>query len=381
MPSYQRQPVSFVRGQGMQLWDQQGNVYLDAIAGVAVTNLGHAHPEIAEVISQQARCLLHTSNLFGIQWQQQLAEKLCQLAQMDGAFFANSGAEANEAALKIARLHGKQLGISASKVVVMENSFHGRTFATLAATGNPAIKQDFTPLPDDFIRVPYNDIDAVKVLTTRTDIAAVLLEPVQGEGGVNPVEATYLQQLRTVCDQQQWLLMLDEVQTGLGRTGQWFAYQHSDIVPDVMTLAKALGNGLPIGACLAKGAAAQLLQAGTHASTFGGNPLVCRTACQVLDIIQRDQLVINAQQRGQQLLQRLQEQLAGHPNVISIRGVGLMLAIELNQDASHLVSQALQQQQLLISVTRQKNIRLLPALICGAEQIEEIVQRLVALLN
>lgn len=379
MPNYARQAVSFVRGQGMYLWDAQGNQYLDAIAGVAVTNLGHSHPEISQVISQQAQTLLHTSNMFAIGWQQQLAEKLCQLANMDAAFFANSGAEANEAALKLARLHAKQHAIGHSKIVVMENSFHGRTLATLAATDHPAIKQDFAPFPDDFIRVPYNDIAAISALIGKHPIAAVLLEPIQGEGGVHCASNHYLQALRKICDEQNWLLMLDEVQTGIGRTGHWFAHQASGIVPDVMTLAKALGNGLPIGACLAKGKAAQLFTVGAHASTFGGNHFVCRTACKVLEIIQRDQLLANAQQRGQQLLHSLQEKLARHPQVLAIRGQGLMLALELKQDASELVSQALQEQRLLISVTRQKTIRLLPALICTEEQTEQIAQRLAAL--
>ena len=269
MQTYARQPVSFVRGQGARLWDDQGIEYLDAIAGVAVTNLGHAHPEIAAAIAEQAGLLLHTSNMFGISWQQQLGERLCALAGMERAFFCNSGAEANETALKLARLHAHRLGAAQPQVLVMENSFHGRTFATLAATGNPAVHRGFEPLMPGFVRVPYNDLDAVRAAAVATPgIVAVLVEPVQGEGGVRVASRDYLRELRSLCNEHGWLFMVDEVQTGMGRTGAWFGFEHASIVPDVITLAKGLGNGFPIGACLARGEAAELFTPGHHGSTL-----------------------------------------------------------------------------------------------------------------
>lgn len=380
MPTYTRQNVSFVRGEGARLWDEQGREYLDAIAGVAVTNLGHANPEITAVISQQASLLLHTSNMFGIPWQEQLAQKLCSLAGMERAFFCNSGAEANEAALKIARLHARVRNIANPQIVVMSNSFHGRTLATLAATDNRNVQQGFEPLMGGFIRVPYNEIEALRDLVSNKSIVAVLLEPVQGEGGVHCASPTYLSAVRQLCDKQDWLLMMDEVQTGMGRTGQWFGFQHADITPDVITLAKGLGNGFPIGACLAHGKAAQLFAAGSHASTFGGNPLGCRIACQVIDIMQRDLIPQKAAQLGQQLLADLCQKLKDHPNVLAIRGIGLMVGIELNYPAIDLVSRALTEQRLLITITRKQTIRLLPALICTAEQVDDIVFRISRLL-
>jgi len=380
MPTYTRQNVSFVRGEGAQLWDEQGREYLDAIAGVAVTNLGHANPEITAVISQQASLLLHTSNMFGIPWQEQLAQKLCSLAGMERAFFCNSGAEANEAALKIARLHARVRNIANPQIVVMSNSFHGRTLATLAATDNRDVQQGFEPLMGGFIRVPYNEVEALRDLVFNKSIVAVLLEPVQGEGGVHCASPTYLSAVRQLCDKQDWLLMMDEVQTGMGRTGQWFGFQHADITPDVITLAKGLGNGFPIGACLAQGKAAQLFAAGSHASTFGGNPLGCRIACQVIDIMQRDLIPQKAAQLGQQLLADLYQKLKDHPNVLAIRGIGLMVGIELNYPAIDLVSRALTEQRLLITITRKQTIRLLPALICTAEQVDDIVFRISRLL-
>lgn len=380
MPTYTRQNVAFVRGEGARLWDEQGREYLDAIAGVAVTNLGHANPEITAVISQQASLLLHTSNMFGIPWQEQLAQKLCSLAGMERAFFCNSGAEANEAALKIARLHARVRNIANPQIVVMSNSFHGRTLATLAATDNRDVQQGFEPLMGGFIRVPYNEIEALRDLVSNKSIVAVLLEPVQGEGGVHCASPTYLSAVRQLCDKQDWLLMMDEVQTGMGRTGQWFGFQHADITPDVITLAKGLGNGFPIGACLAHGKAAQLFAAGSHASTFGGNPLGCRIACQVIDIMQRDLIPQKAAQLGQQLLADLCQKLKDHPNVLAIRGIGLMVGIELNYPAIDLVSRALIEQRLLITITRKQTIRLLPALICTAEQVDDIVFRISRLL-
>lgn len=382
MRAYARQPVSFTRGSGARLWDQQGVEYLDAIAGVAVTSLGHANTEIAQVIAEQAGTLLHTSNVFRIDWQEQLGERLCALTGMEKAFFCNSGAEANEAALKLARLYGHHKQVAQPQILVMENAFHGRTIATLTATDNPAKQQGFEPLLPGFLRVPFNDIDAVRRMAEQSpDIVAVLIEPVQGEGGIRVADAAYLRALRTLCDQQGWLLMLDEIQCGMGRTGAWFAHQHTGIVPDVMTVAKALGNGFPIGACLARGEVADLLSPGQHGTTFGGNPLACRVGCTVLDIMARDDLPKRAATLGDRLLSGLRDALAGHPEVVTIRGLGLMVGIELNRDCKELVGRALNEQRLLITVTRNSTIRLLPALICDEAQLDDIVARVAALLS
>ncbi|AYW40777.1 TPA: aspartate aminotransferase family protein [Burkholderia aenigmatica] len=382
MRAYARQPVSFVRGSGARLWDEQGVEYLDAIAGVAVTSLGHAHPEIAAVIAEQAGMLLHTSNVFRIDWQERLGERLCALTSMQRAFFCNSGAEANEAALKLARLHGHRKQVAEPKILVMENGFHGRTIATLSATGNPAKQQGFEPLLPGFLRVPYDDIEAVRQMAANAPgIVAVLIEPVQGEGGIRVASADYLRDLRALCDQQDWLLMLDEIQAGMGRTGAWFGHQHAGITPDVMTVAKALGNGFPIGACLARGAAADLFSPGQHGSTFGGNPLACRVGCTVLDLMTRDKLPERAGVLGTRLLTGLRKALSGHPNVTAIRGQGLMIGIEMNQPCKELVGRALAEQRLLITVTRDTTIRLLPPLICDETQIDDIVVRVSRLLS
>lgn len=380
MRAYARQPVSFVRGRGARLWDDQGVEYLDAIAGVAVTSLGHAHPEIAAVMAEQAATLLHTSNVFRIDWQEQLGERLCALAGMEKVFFCNSGAEANETALKLARLHGHRKQVAEPQILVMENAFHGRTLATLAATGNAAKQQGFEPQMPGFVRVPYDDIDAVRRAAREAPgIVAVLVEPVQGEGGIRVASPGYLRALREFCDSQGWLLMLDEIQTGLGRTGAWFAHRHAGITPDVMTLAKALGNGVPIGACLARGAAADLFSPGQHGSTFGGNPLACRVACAVLDIMERDGIAQRAALLGERLLAGLRQALGGHQGVQAIRGQGMMAGIELNRNCQELVGRALAEQRLLITVTRERTIRLLPPLICGEAQIDDIVARVASL--
>lgn len=380
MRAYARQPVSFVRGRGARLWDEQGVEYLDAIAGVAVTSLGHAHPEIAAVMAEQAATLLHTSNVFRIDWQEQLGERLCVLAGMEKVFFCNSGAEANETALKLARLHGHRKQVAQPQILVMENAFHGRTLATLAATGNAAKQQGFEPQMPGFVRVPYDDIDAVRRAAQEVPgIVAVLVEPVQGEGGIRVASPGYLRALRELCDSQGWLLMLDEIQTGLGRTGAWFAHRHAGIAPDVMTLAKALGNGVPIGACLARGTAANLFSAGQHGSTFGGNPLACRVACAVLDIMERNGIAQRAALLGERLLAGLRLALGGHPGVQAIRGLGLMAGIELNRNCQELVGRALVEQRLLITVTRERTIRLLPPLICDEAQIDDIVARVASL--
>lgn len=383
MSTYQPLALSFTRGLGTRLWDQSGREYLDAVAGVAVTNVGHSHPMLVDAIRDQAGLLLHTSNLYSIDWQQRLAQKLTRLAGMDRVFFNNSGAEANETALKLARLHGWHKYIEQPLVVVMENAFHGRTLGTLAASDGPAVRLSYSDLPGDYIKVPFGDLLAFdKVCVTHGHrIAAVLVEPIQGEGGAQVAPAGYLKALRERCTRRDWLLMLDEIQTGMGRTGKWFAFQYEGIVPDVMTLAKGLGNGVPIGACLARGKAAELFTPGSHGSTFGGNPLACRVGCTVIDIIEQQALVENARVRGQHLLGRLQEVLGGHPQVMQVRGRGLMIGIELREAIPELTRIAAEQHGLLINVTRGKVIRLLPPLVLEAAEVEQIVQGLAASLD
>ena len=356
MSTYARLPVSFERGEGAYLFDTNGDQYLDALAGIAVCSVGHANPQIAEAIADQARTLIHTSNVYGIPNQTELGEKLCKLAGMDKVFFGNSGAEANEAAIKLSRLYGKNKGIERSKIVVMTGSFHGRTLATLSATGSRKVQAGFSPLVEGFVRVDYNDIDALeKVAETTKDITAVLLEPVQGEGGIVIPDAGYLKAVRALCDKHDWLMMLDEVQSGVGRTGEWFAFQHEGITPDVMSLAKALGNGVPIGACLAAGKASEVLSAGTHGSTYGGNPLVTRVALEVLDIMEKQKLLENAKNMGEYLKQQFEHEFVGVDAVKEIRGLGLMIGIQLDRDCGELVKAALAN-KLLINVTAGKVI-------------------------
>ena len=376
MSTYQPLALSFSRGLGTRLWDQAGREYLDAVAGVAVTNVGHSHPKIVCAISEQAGLLLHTSNLYSIDWQQRLARQLTQLAGMDRAFFNNSGAEANETALKLARLHGWHKGIEQPLVVVMQNAFHGRTLGTLSASDGPAVRLGFNELPGDFVKVPFGDLKALdKVQQAHgSRIVAILMEPIQGESGVQLAPPGYLKALRELCDRRAWLLMLDEIQTGIGRTGQWFAFQHEGIIPDVMTLAKGLGNGIPIGACLARGKAAELFTPGSHGSTFGGNPLACRVGCTVLEIIEEQGLLENATLQGKRLLDRLRSELADDPNVLAIRGQGLMIGIELKQPIRDLTLIAARDHGLLINVTRGKTIRLLPPLTIDEREVEMIVR-------
>jgi acetylornithine aminotransferase len=376
MTTYQPLALSFSKGLGTRLWDQAGREYLDAVAGVAVTNVGHSHPKIVSAISEQAGLLLHTSNLYSIDWQQQLAQKLTQLAGMERAFFNNSGAEANETALKLARLYGWQKGIEQPLVVVMENAFHGRTLGTLSASDGPAVRLGFNDLPGDFVKVPFGDLKALdKVQQAHGPrIVAILMEPIQGESGVQMAPPGYLKAIRERCTRHAWLLMLDEIQTGIGRTGQWFAFQHEGIVPDVMTLAKGLGNGIPIGACLARGKAADLFTPGSHGSTFGGNPLACRVGCTVLEIIEEQGLLENANLQGERLLARLRIELADDPNVLEIRGQGLMIGIELKQPIRDLTLIAARDHGLLINVTRGKTIRLLPPLTIDEREVEMIVR-------
>ena len=376
MSTYQPLALSFSKGLGTRLWDQAGREYLDAVAGVAVTNVGHSHPKIVSAISEQAGLLLHTSNLYSIDWQQRLAQKLTRLAGMERAFFNNSGAEANETALKLARLHGWHKGIEQPLVVVMENAFHGRTLGTLSASDGPAVRLGFNELPGDFVKVPFGDLKALDTVQQAhgARIVAILMEPIQGESGVQLAPPGYLKAVRDLCNRRGWLMMLDEIQTGIGRTGQWFAFQHEGIVPDVMTLAKGLGNGVPIGACLARGKAADLFTPGSHGSTFGGNPLACRVGCTVLDIIEEQSLRENAKVQGERLLDRLRIELADDPNILAIRGQGLMIGIELKQPIRDLTLIAARDHGLLINVTRGKTIRLLPPLTIDEREVEMIVR-------
>lgn len=359
IPTYNRQPVAFSHGEGAWLWDEQGNRYLDALAGIAVCVLGHGHPAVTAAIQAQSAKLLHTSNLYRIPLQEELAALLCRHAQMDAVFFGNSGAEANEAAIKLARLHGHRRGIDMPRIVVMQGAFHGRTLATLAATANAKAQAGFEPLPEGFVRVPFGDAEAVRALAEDENIAAVLVEPIQGEGGVRIPPPGYLRALREICDQHHWLLMLDEVQTGVGRTGRWFAHQHEQITPDVMSLAKGLGGGVPIGACLVAGAARDLFGAGSHGSTFGGNPLACAAALAVLHTIEKDKLLEAASALGAHFLAQANTRLAPLPGVTDIRGQGLMLGIELNRPCAELVDRA-RERGLLINVAAGNVIRLLP---------------------
>jgi acetylornithine/N-succinyldiaminopimelate aminotransferase len=376
MATYKRLPVTFQRGSGAWLWDTAGKRYLDALSGIAVCGLGHAHPAVRAALCDQAGTLLHTSNLYGIAAQQALGDALTQAAGMDRVFFANSGAEANEAAIKLARLHGHRCGIEVPHILVMENSFHGRTLATLTATGNPKVQAGFEPLVPGFLRVPYADIEAVEqIAQDQPQVVAVLVEPIQGEGGINLPGSDYLNQLRVICDQRGWLLMLDEIQTGMGRTGRLFAHQHNAILPDVMTLAKGLGNGMPIGACLARGPAAEVLGPGSHGSTFGGNPLACRVAATVLGVLAEERLAERAAELGTRILQGLRERLATTPGVVDLRGMGLMIGVELDRPCAELVEQALAA-GLLINVTAERVIRLLPPLVLTDGDAELLISRL-----
>ena len=376
MNTYTRQPVAFVRGEGAYLWDDNGKRYLDAVAGVAVNGLGHAHPRLVKAISEQAASLIHTSNLYRVLRQEELAERLCSLSGMDRAFFCNSGCEANEAAIKLARMYGHGKGIDVPTIIVMEKAFHGRTMATLTATGSRKIQAGFEPLLAGFARVPFDDIDAVRqVAEHNKSVVAVLVEVVQGEGGVNVLGADYLGQLRQICDAQGWLLMLDEVQTGIGRTGKWFGFQHSGVLPDVIALAKGLGGGMPIGACLARGVAAEVFTPGSHGSTFGGNPLACAAALATLEAIDQEGLLDNATRIGEHIRAGLRDALGGLPGVVDIRGEGLMIGIELDRPCAELVAIA-REQGVLINVTAEKVIRLVPPLIYAQPEADALVAAL-----
>ena len=369
MNTYSRIPVAFTRGERVWVWDESGKKYLDALAGIAVNTLGHGHAKLTRAIAEQSSRLIHTSNLYRIAEQETLADKLAAISGTDGVFFCNSGCEANEAAIKLARLYGHGKGVESPGIVVMDKAFHGRTLATLSATGNRKVQQGFEPLVPGFVRVPFNDIESVRQAASRDkSVVAVLVEPIQGEGGINVSSMQYLRDLRELCDRQGWLLMLDEVQCGLGRTGKWFVYQHAGIQPDVVLLAKGLASGVPIGACLARGAAAAVFKPGTHGSTFGGNPLACAAALATLAAIEEEGLMKNA------------ERLAGCPGVAEVRGHGLMIGVELDRPCGDLVGQALEA-GLLINVTMDKVIRLLPPLVMNEGEARHVLSILVPLVR
>lgn len=373
MNTYGRLPISFTRGQGSQLWDDQGKPYLDTFTGIAVCGLGHAHPGVTQAICDQANTLVHTSNWFGIPLQEQLAAKLVSLSGLDNVFVSNSGAEAVEAAIKLARLHGHKRDIEKPYIIVTENSFHGRTLATLTATGSRKVQAGFEPLVHGFLRVPFNDIDAIRqIVDNRNDVAAILVEPIQGEGGINIPANDYLSQIRELCDQHDMLMMLDEIQSGMGRTGKWFAFQNSDIKPDVMTLAKGLANGFPIGACLAAGEAAKLFQPGNHGSTFGGNPLACRAALATIEALEQENCLQNAAALGAEMLTNLKTRLGKLAHISDIRGNGMLLAIELDQNCAQVMTMGLNK-GLALNVTAAQVVRLLPALNINAETAGKIV--------
>jgi acetylornithine aminotransferase len=379
MTTYAPMDVTFDHGEGAYLWDTNGKQYLDALAGIAVCGLGHAHPAVTSAISEQASKLVHTSNLYQIENQQLLADELCHLSGMDRVFFSNSGAEANEAAIKIARMYGNSQGISSPSIIVMENSFHGRTMATLSATGNRNVQAGFEPLVQGFIRAPFNNIEAIEnIAGNSSNIVAIMVEPIQGESGIVVPDTDYLNKLRNICNQNNWLLILDEIQTGMGRTGKWFAYQHNDILPDIVTLAKSLGNGVPVGACIANNKAANVMKPGSHGSTFGGNPLACAAGLAVIKTIIQENLVERAANMGGLLQDKLRSALDGVTGVAEIRGQGLMIGIELEKPCKQLMAEALQQ-GLLISVQSEYVIRLLPPLTISEEQIETLTDTLSSL--
>ena len=383
MNTYVRQPVTFTHGVGVWLFDAQGNKYLDALSGVAVNGLGHAHPTLVAAIQHQVAKMIHVSNIYGIAEQEALADKLAEISGMDKVFFCNSGCEANEASIKLARLYAHNKGIENPEIIVMERSFHGRTMATLSATGNRKSQAGFEPLVSGFVRVPYDDLEAVKAIASRkNNVVAILVETVQGEGGVHiPLDmAAYFQGLRKICDQNNWLLMMDEVQSGIGRTGTWFGFQHAGIVPDVMSLAKGLGSGVPIGACVARGIAAQTFVPGKHGSTFGGNPLASTAGLTTLHVIETEMLRENAQKMGDLIQSSLQSALVDTKGVIKVRNAGLMIGIELDRPCGDLVKMALEA-KLLINVTAEKVVRLLPPLVINEAEANELTQRLVALIK
>ncbi|MBF4521190.1 aspartate aminotransferase family protein [Acinetobacter towneri] len=382
MPVFGRQPISFVRGRGSYLYTEDGTEYLDALTGIAVCGLGHAHPAITEAIADQAATLIHTSNLFEVPWQTAAAQKLAQIAGMEEVFFSNSGAESNEGAIKIARKFGHMQGVANPKIIVADHSFHGRTLATLSATGNKKVQEGFAPLVEGFIRVPFGDVEAIEEAAIQhPDIVAILVEPIQGEGGVNtaPQGFSYLEDIRRICNQHNWLMMLDEVQTGNGRTGKFFAYQHTNIVPDVLTTAKGLGNGFPIGAVMTQGRGVGVLTAGNHGSTYSGTALGSRVVYTVIDTIQKENLVENAAQMGGYIVTQLRQQLADQN--VTVRGFGLMIGIELPKPCAELVDIARDEYKMIINVTAGSVVRLLPTLNITQAQADQLIERLVSMIK
>ena len=382
MPVFGRQPISFVRGRGSYLYTEDGTEYLDALTGIAVCGLGHAHPAITEAIADQAATLIHTSNLFEVPWQTAAAQKLAQVAGMEEVFFSNSGAESNEGAIKIARKFGHMQGVANPKIIVADHSFHGRTLATLSATGNKKVQEGFAPLVKGFIRVPFGDVEAIEEAAIQyPDIVAILVEPIQGEGGVNtaPQGFSYLEDIRRICNQHNWLMMLDEVQTGNGRTGKFFAYQHTNIVPDVLTTAKGLGNGFPIGAVMTQGRGVGVLTAGNHGSTYSGSALGSRVVYTVIDTIQKENLVENAAKMGGYIVEQLRQQLADQN--VSVRGFGLMIGIELAKPCAELVDIARDEYKMIINVTAGSVVRLLPTLNITQAQADQLIERLVSMIK
>ena len=381
MNTYGARTLTLVKGAGSRVWDDKGNSYLDAISGIAVCGLGYSHPALTQALTEQISTLIHCSNYYNIPSQQKLADLLIAQSGMDKVFFSNSGAEANEASIKIARKYGNEKGVKNPTIIVMANSFHGRTLATLSATGNPKVQIGFEPLVEGFIRVPFNDVAAVEAAAKEhRNIVAILVEPIQGEGGIRVPAADYLNKLRDIADTNDWLLMLDEIQTGNGRTGTFFAYQHNGILPDVVSTAKGLGNGVPIGACLARGKAANVLQPGNHGTTFGGNPLATRAGVAVIESLLAEGLIAKAKTLGDTLLADFKTKLAGNPKVVDIRGKGLMIGIELNAPAAELMDKA-RAKGILINVTSVNTIRLLPTFILTDAEADELVTKVVELVT
>ncbi|HSW02971.1 aspartate aminotransferase family protein [Aquabacterium sp.] len=382
MNTYGRLPFALSHGRGCRVWDTEGREYLDALAGIAVNTLGHAHPKLVPALQDQVSKLIHCSNYYQAPLQEALAAKLCELSGMSAAFFCNSGLEANEGALKIARKFGHDRGIHSPEIIVYDKAFHGRSIATLSATGNPKIQKGFEPLVEGFVRLPLNDIEKVReVGRTNKNVVAVFLETIQGEGGINPTRVDTLRELRAVCDENNWLLMLDEVQCGIGRTGKWFAHQWAGIVPDVMPLAKGLGSGVPIGAIVAGPRAKDVLGPGNHGTTFGGNPLAMRAGVETLRIMEEDGLMANAAAMGERIRAGITEGLRGESGFVEIRGQGLMIGVQLDRPCNELLGRAAKEAGLLISVTADSVIRLLPALILSPAEADEIVSRLVPLVK
>jgi acetylornithine/N-succinyldiaminopimelate aminotransferase len=379
--TYGRLPIAIERGEGIWLLDIKGDRYLDTFTGLAVCGLGHAHPAVSEALAHQSRELTHCSNLFHSPLQHTLAKKLCDLSKMSGVFLTNSGGEANEAAIKLARHYGHQRGIANPTIIVMEHAFHGRTMATLTASGNRKLQAGFEPLLGGFVRVPFNDLEAVEnVAASNQNVVAVLVEPIQGEGGVNLADADYLRGLRQLCEHQDWLLMLDEVQSGTGRTGSFFAYEHYGITPDVVTLSQGLGNGFPIGACLARGTAAKVFKPGSHGSTFGGNPLACAAALAVISTLENEHLMARARALGNRIIERLRDRLEGAHYIRDIRGKGLMIGIEMQDPCPELVLLA-KTQGLLINITAERVIRLLPALTMTDQEADDMAMRIIRIIK